>query len=97
MIVNAVNITSHSLILLWLEPHNNNAPVLGYRIEYCTQSLDLSTCISVDVGPQTSYLVTGLQAAVTYHFTIQAYNSIGPSFLSPVFSVTTLEAGKTVL
>ena len=95
VIVDAVNITSDSLILLWLEPHNNNAPVLGYRIVYTT--LDLIIHTPIDVGLQTSHLVTGLQPAVTYHFVIQAHNNIGPSSFSPVFNVTTLEAGKTVM
>ena len=93
MIVDAVNITSDSLILQWLEPHDNNAPLTGYRIDYRT--LDSSTII--EVVPQTSHLVTGLQAAVTYHFVIQALNNIGASSSSPVFNVTTLEAGKTIL
>ena len=56
VIVDAVNITSDSLILQWVEPHDNNAPLTGYRIEYRT--LDSSTFTPVEVGPQTSHLVT---------------------------------------
>ena len=94
MIVGAVNITSDSLILQWLEPHDNNAPLLGYWIVYCT--LDICTYITIEAGP-TSYLVTHLQPAVTYHFTVLAHNSIGTSLPSLSINVTTLEAGKTIL
>jgi hypothetical protein len=92
VIVDAVNITSDSLILQWLEPHDNNAPLLGYWIVYCT--LDICTYITIEAGP-TSYLVTHLQPAVTYHFTVQAVNRIGTSSDSLGIIVTTLEAAPT--
>ena len=95
VIVDAVNITSNSLILQWLEPHDNNAPVLGYWIVYRTPNV--SMYMSIDAGLQTSYLVTNLQPAVTYHFTVQAHNSIGTSLPSLGINVTTLEAGKIIL
>ena len=90
VIVDAVNITSDSLILQWVEPHNNNAPLLGYTIEYHTQNIS-------QIAPQTSYLITGLLPAVTYNFILVAYNIIGNSLPSLGINVTTLEAGKTVL
>ena len=93
VIVDAVNITSDSLILQWLEPHDNNAPLLGYQIEYRSQDVSLY----LQIGPQTSHLVTGLLPVTTYYFTLVAYNSIGNSSSSLGINVTTLEAGKALL
>ena len=93
VIVDAVNITSDSLILQWLVPHNNNAPLTGYRIEYHTQNISQY----FQIVPQTSYLITGLLPAVTYNFTLVAYNIIGNSLPSLGINVTTLEAGKKIL
>ena len=94
VIVDAVNITSDSLILQWAEPHDNNAPLLGYTIEYYTQNISQ---YSFQIAPQTSHLVTGLLPAVTYNFVLVAYNIIGNSLPSLGINVTTLEAGKIIL
>lgn len=93
VIEDAVNITSNSVVLLWLEPPDNNAPLLGYWIVYYTPHISTN----ITIGLQTSHLVTGLQPAMTYHFTLVAFNSIGSSLSSLGIDVTTLEAGKTML
>ena len=93
VIEDAVNITSNSAVLLWLEPPDNNAPLLGYWIVYYTPN----ESHYIPVGPQTSYNVTDLKPAMTYHFTLVAFNSIGSSLSSLGIDVTTLEAGKAIL
>ena len=81
-----MNVTSDSLILLWLEPHHNNAPLLGFHV------LIMPNFITLTVENE-SLLVTGLEPGETYHFQVVAFNSIGDSLPSDPFIVTTLETG----
>ena len=57
--------------LLWENP-NTLAVVGGYNLHYWQSTWD--TAVSVDVGDQTSYTLTGLENGQTYRFTITAYS-----------------------
>ena len=81
-----MNVTSDSLILLWSEPHHNNAPLLGFHVSI----IPIFTTVTVE---DEYVLVTGLEPGETYHFQVIAFNSIGDSVPSDPFIVTTLETG----
>lgn len=92
VIERAVNITSSSLVLIWLEPHHNNAPILGFHVMYNEKGNNTIVLLleSVDKMLHIPELLPG----VTYQFTVVAFNDIGESDLSDAYNVTTLEEGK---
>ena len=91
VITGVQNVTSESVVLQWVEPHHNNAPILGFYIYTCG---DLVGNVTAD---EDSLNVTGLMPDTEYVFTVIAFNSIGISQPSTSFIVTTLEAGKVFL
>jgi Fibronectin type III domain len=54
--------------------------VLGYKIYWGTMSHQYES--RADVGPNTSYAVSGLRHGTTYFFAVSAYNTGGESGLS---------------
>ena len=88
--VKSVNITSRSISLVWTEPHDNNAPIMGYRIMY-RQPTFLGGGVQVVSSTVQMAEITGLQPGVTYNFTIVAFNEIGDSIPSDIASIRTLE------
>ena len=91
--VEGVNVTSRSIILQWVEPHDSNAPILGYRVMY--QRFPTGTQEVLDAD-DTRLEITGLHPGVTYSFTVVAFNEIGDSPASEVGQVRTLDEGKEV-
>ena len=92
-----VNTTSHAITLVWEEPHNNNAPIAGYRVTYQQPSfLDTSDGVQVVNSTVEMADITGLHPGVTYNFTVVAFNEIGDSTPSHVVSVSTVEEGMLV-
>ncbi len=89
-----------SISLAWDAPPEQ---VTGYIVHYGTQSGVYAQ--SVDVGPVTSYVVTGLTIR-QYYFVVQAYNSAGTSPFSaevgglavyPPFTDDPLVAGVSII
>ena len=80
--------TSQSVVLQWVEPHHNNAPILGFYIY--TDGVLVGN-VSAD---EDSLNVTGLIPDTEYMFMVIAFNSIGNSSPSNTFTITTLAAGK---
>jgi hypothetical protein len=72
-----------------VEPHHNNAPILGF---YIYTYGDLVGNVTAD---EDSLNVTGLMPDTEYVFTVIAFNSIGISQPSTSFIVTTLEAAPS--
>ena len=66
--VYAVQIT-----LTWDDPNNNPADVGGYRLYYWQATWQ--TPASLDVGKQTIYTLTGLEAGQTYLFAVTAHDA----------------------
>jgi hypothetical protein len=63
------------LTLTWDDPNNNPADVGGYRLYYWQATWQ--TPASLDVGKQTSYTLTGLEADQTYLFAVTAHDASG--------------------
>ena len=86
MNVGGVNITSRTLVLQWEEPHDSNAPILGYRVRYREPLFQGGRQVEL-MSSETSLLVGNLLPGITYNFTVVAFNMIGaspPSDLTPV-------------
>ena len=83
---------------MWEEPHNNNAPIVGYRVMYQQPAfLDGSHSIQVVHSTIEMAVITGLHPGVTYNFTIVAFNDIGDSAPSNIAAVTTQEEGMLII
>ena len=89
MITGVENITSESVVLQWVEPHHNNAPILGFYVY--TDDDGLVGNVTAD---EDSLNVTGLMPHTQYVFTVTAYNNIGESAPSSTITITTLEDGE---
>ena len=80
---------------MWEEPHDNNAPVLGYRVSY-NQPVFLSGGGVVVYSSEEMVTITGLRPGVLYGFAVIAFNEIGDSRPSEIAMVTTTEEGNTL-
>ena len=94
--VESVNTTSRSISLNWTEPHDNNAPIMGYRVMYQEPTF-LGSGVQVVNSTVEMADITGLQPGVTYNFTVVAFNEIGDSLPSEIASIRTLEEGNCII
>ena len=92
--VRSVNTTSRSINLMWVEPHDNNAPIMGYRVMYRNpEFIDPNRELQVVNTTIEMAIITGLHPGVTYNFTIVAFNDIGDSSPSITAPIPTLDEG----
>ena len=89
--VTAVEVTTTSVILEWVEPHDNNAPIRGYKVSYTRPSFLGGTVMTINSTVET-VTITGLHPGVAYSFSVVAFNDIGNSASDNVI-VTTVETG----
>ena len=89
-----VALNSTAIQLTWFEPHDNNAPIQGYRVMYTRPEFLNGSDVELTV-PSEMAVVTGLHPGVTYNFTVVAFNEIGDSLESTVSMVTSQEEGRT--
>ena len=89
--VTAVEVTTTSVILEWVEPHDNNAPIRGYKVSYTRPSFLGGTAMTINSTVETVN-ITGLHPGVAYSFSVVAFNDIGDSASDNVI-VTTVETG----
>ncbi len=89
--VTAVEVTTTSVILEWVEPHDNNAPIRGYKVSYTRPSFLGGTAMTINSTVETVN-ITGLHPGVAYCFSVVAFNDIGNSASDNVM-VTTVETG----
>ena len=89
-------LNSTAIQLTWDEPHDNNAPILGYRVEYTRPEFLDGSDVILTVTSEMA-VVTGLHPGVTYNFTVVAFNEIGDSRESAVTMVTTGEEGTIII
>ena len=88
-----MEIESRYLVLTWIEPHDNNAPVLGYLVQYNQPEFAGGLMVLLNVSEETAN-VTDLFPGVTYNFTVTVFNEVGNSSASVVYPFTTLDEGK---
>jgi hypothetical protein len=80
---------------MWVEPHDNNAPILGYYVSYNQPDFATGEMMIVNtIGTMAN--ITELYPGVTYNFTITAFNEVGNSSSSTVISFRTLEESKSL-
>ena len=91
--VTAFVIQSRSLVLSWIKPHDNNAPIEGYFVLY-TQPTFAGGEVIVNSTVDEMITLHELLPGVAYNFTVHAYNAIGLSIASEVIQVQTLEEGN---
>ena len=92
----AFNITSRSIALQWIEPHDNNAPVTSYDIMY-TDPPFLGGEVRTVGSTEEMVVVSGLHPGVEYTFTVVAINEEGTSAASDEVIATTLEEGNEIM
>ena len=105
----AHNVTSRNLTLTWVEPHDNNAPISGYRVSYVqpvflggdTVTLNVSADSSVSSGSLQDFVnsflfIDDLHPGSTYMFTVIAFNIIGDSVPSAPFTQIMVDEGNIV-
>ena len=90
--ITVVEIQSRSLVISWIKPHDNNAPILGYFIFYEQPSFAGGEMIIFPTADEGASL-TELFPGVTYNFTVIAYNAIGNSTESDSIQLKTLDEG----
>jgi hypothetical protein len=70
-----------SIQLSWIAPCDHGAPLIGYRIQYTTDTTDenkIHTAVVMN-GKQISNRINGLQANQIYYFRSRAINEVGES------------------
>ena len=78
-----------------MEPHDNNAPIEGYRVRY--QNPDFLNGAEEEVVGDTEMVdITDLHPGVTYSFTVIAFNEIGDSTASEEAEVRTDEESESI-
>ena len=93
--LDANNVTSRNLTLIWTAPHDNNAPIFGYTVFYSHPSfIEGSDDVTVITdGRMEELFIEDLHPGVTYNFTVLAFNEEGSSNCSEPFNIRTLEEG----
>lgn len=79
-----------------MEPHDNNAPIQGYRVTY-SQPPFLGGVGEIEQVTIEMAKIIGLHPGVRYNFIVVAFNEIDDSDPSDVAMVTTLEEGTHLL
>ena len=98
MNLTATIVGSRNITLEWVEPHDNNAPILRYRVFYVMPSFLGSMNIYVDTVDDTEMLlIEDLHPGEMYMFTVSAFNEEGESKRSIPFVVRTSEEGMCPL
>ena len=69
------NVDAAQVTLNWQDPNNNSAGVGGYNVYYWQTSWNIPA--SVNVGMQTTYTLTDMEAGQTYHFAVTAHDGNG--------------------
>ena len=90
-----LNVTSRSLTLTWVEPHENNAPISGYKVCFWQPDfLGGGNDTFIVPGAVEQVLIGVLHPGVSYTFTVVAFNGIGDSVPSAPLSIRTLDEGS---
>ena len=94
----ANGVTSRNITLTWMEPHDDNAPILGYYVFYNEpQFFGSNEIILTVMGSMGARFVSGLHPGVYYNFTVIAFNEEGNSSRSQPLTVLTFEEGTVLI
>lgn len=95
----AIVMSSTTIYLTWTAPHENNAPILGYYLFYYNPSfIDGGSQVMVLIDDAVEeFMIEDLHPAVSYEFTLTAFNEIGNSVASDPLVNETLEDGKITI
>ncbi len=80
------------MIVVWTEPHDNNAPVTNYTLDYSHPSF-LGGGTERIHSNIVMHFISGLHPGTVYNFSIVATNEIGDSEPSDVTGLATLDEG----
>ena len=82
----AIEVTQNTIALMWIKPHNNYAPIIGYYIMY-TRAGFQTNVVNTSIE---SINLTGLISGRVYTINVTAFNEIGASNPSDALIVQTL-------
>jgi fibronectin type 3 domain-containing protein len=79
-IINATMISQNTVKISWLMPSNNGKlPITGFNVESKTGSTGTWSTIASNIGVQTSFVKSGLQADITYFYRVSSISNAGTS------------------
>ena len=73
--VHALNNSGNNFILTWSP--SLNAHIKGYKIFYTSDTSSYHYTDSIDIGLDTSYILTGLKPDINYKLVVTCYDSLG--------------------
>jgi len=79
-----------------VEPHDNNAPISGYRVSYMQPAFIMEMRQREENTTSEMITITNLFPGVDYTFIITAFNEIGQSVPSEPLTVRTLDESKSM-
>ncbi|TRZ80000.1 MAG: hypothetical protein D4R90_02640 [Nitrosopumilales archaeon] len=79
-IINATMVSQNTVKISWVMPSNNGKlPITGFKVESKTGSSGTWSTITSNIGVQTSYVKSGLQANTTYFYRVSSISNAGTS------------------
>ena len=94
--LNATMISQNTVKLLWVMPSNNGkSPINGFKIESKTGASGTWSTVTSNIGVQTSFVKSGLQADTVYFYRISSTSSIGTGQPSGEVSVNSSHVNQT--
>ena len=82
----ANEVTQNTLSLIWLKPHDNYAPIIGYYVMYMRAGFETNVVNTSVESANISDLVSG----TLYSLNVTAFNEVGVSDPSNPLTVETL-------
>ena len=89
-----LTLNSTAILLMWTEPHDNNAPITGYVIRYQQPQFLGGGEVSRTSPDSDMAVIADLHPGVTYTFTVEAFNGIGTGRQSSEIQVNTSDERK---
>ena len=77
--------SNNQVLLSWIEPSDNGAPITSYRVIVNERGSDVSTTYP-NIGDTTKTTISGLKNGIIYEFKINAVNSKGSGQASKMIS-----------
>lgn len=79
-VINATMISQSTVKISWVMPSNNGKlPITGFKVESKMSSTGIWSTITSDIGVQTSFVKSGLQANTMYFYRVSSISNAGTS------------------